>query len=492
MKFNSLMRKPMLVAWLLVLAATPFQPGVRAASPSLSLAKQLNEAFVEVAEKASPTVVVIEVVGKAEEIDPTSWLDAIPPELRKQFEEFFDRRKNTPRRRGPNRAPMGQGSGVVIREDGYILTNGHVVDGAEKITVRFKNGKEYVAKVQGIDTKSDIAVIKIDATGLPFAKLGDSAKTRVGEFVIAIGAPFALDYTVTVGHVSAKGRSDIFLAQELWNQDFIQTDASINPGNSGGPLVNLDGEVVGINTLIRGMNTGIGFAVPSRLAKQVADQLISSGKFTRAWLGIGIAALADSRELRQRVKGVDDGVVVTSVLRDGPAAKSGLELEDVIVAVDGEPVKTLQDLRNEVGGKKVGSEVTLDVVRDGRKMKVKVRPGELPADQLAVNRGPRIEAPAEGTTSFGLTVQTLTPALAKQFGVEASTGVVVTAVESGSAGEAAAIKPGEVVTRVNRVPVKSAKEFRDALKAGDAKKGISLSITGESGTRLEFLKDDGE
>ncbi|HEY6170186.1 MAG TPA: PDZ domain-containing protein, partial [Verrucomicrobiae bacterium] len=256
--------------------------------------------------------------------------------------------------------------------------------------------------------------------------------------------------------------------------------------------VNLDGEVIGINTLIRGMNTGIGFAVPSKLARQVADQLIDKGRFTRAWLGIGIATLADSREYRERVKGVEQGVVVTSVMRDGPAAKSGLELEDVIVAVDGAPVATLQELRNEIGGKKVGSEVSLEVVRDGRKVKVKVRPGELPEDQLAISRLPRREPAKETATSFGLKVQALTPQLAKQFGVEMTTGVIVTEVESGSVAEERGLQPGEVITSVNRKPVTSVKQFRDAMKVADPKKGVALSVVGESGRRLQILKDSGD
>jgi serine protease Do len=316
----------------------------------------------------------------------------------------------------------------------------------------------------------------------------------VGEFAIAIGAPFALDYSVTFGHVSAKGRSDFSLAADLWNQDFIQTDASINPGNSGGPLVNLDGEVIGINTLIRGMNTGIGFAVPSSLAKRVSDQLIAHQKFTRSYLGIATKVVAEGRDSRNGDPSADKGLTVTLIQRDGPAAKSDLELGDVIVAVDGVPIATLQELRNEVGAKPVGSNVSLDVLRDGKKLKVKIMTGELPEDLLAANRSaPRRSTPAEPkVTSFGLSVQTLTPQLAKKFDVDMVEGVVVTEVGAGSAAETAGIKPGEVITRIGRTPVKSVKAFQEAMKNADPKQGVPLSIVGGDGRRLLTLKNDGD
>jgi serine protease Do len=268
--------------------------------------------------------------ASADEDNP--FFDMLPREFRKRFEE---RRQRSPRR---NRDPVwdAEGSGTVIREDGYILTNRHVVEEADRIKVRFKDGKEYNATVRGEDAQSDLAVIKIDAGSLTVAKLADSSKTRVGEFAIAIGAPFSLDYSVTFGHVSAKGRH-IINGEEgaAMDQDFIQTDANINPGNSGGPLVNIDGEVIGINALIRGLRTGIGFAIPSNLAKEISAKLIADGKVTRAWLGVGIRALADFTEFKDTLKDVDDGVVISEILRDGPAAKSDLKPSDIITAVDG-------------------------------------------------------------------------------------------------------------------------------------------------------------
>src|SRR6266581_4562879 len=272
-------------------------------SANLELARQLNLAFVEVAEKVSPTVVVINVVQKPSASSQDDEEDVPYDTVPREFRRFF-------RRQSQEQAPeksRGQGSGVIIRPDGHILTNSHVVEDAETIEVRLQDGRTFKAKVRGVDPQSDVAVIKIDAKGLPIATLADSSKTRVGEFAIAIGAPFSLDYSVTFGHVSAKGRHVISGDEgAAMDQDFIQTDANINPGNSGGPLVNIDGEVIGVNALIRGLRTGIGFAIPSNLAREISDKLIADGKITRAWLGVGIRSLSDYTEFRDTVKGVDD------------------------------------------------------------------------------------------------------------------------------------------------------------------------------------------
>src|SRR5205809_3205453 len=283
----------------------------REASPAMDLARQLNQAFIEVADQASPAVVVIRVAHKPDYSEPgdddNPFFDLVP-ELRKRFEDQLKKRRQL--RRNAEPVYDSQGSGIILREDGYILTNSHVVDGAEKIMVRLKDGTEYEGTEIKGDSQSDVAVIRINAKNLTVAKLGDSDKTRVGEFAIAIGAPFELDYSVTFGHVSAKGRSNI-IPSVMMDQDFIQTDANINPGNSGGPLVNINGEVIGINTLIRGLHTGIGFAIPINLAREVSAQLISEGKYTRAWLGVGIRGLSEYPEYRDFVPGVKDGVVVT-------------------------------------------------------------------------------------------------------------------------------------------------------------------------------------
>ncbi len=360
-------------------------------SPALSLAHQLNDAFVEVAEKVSASVVVIKLAHKpgaiemAEEDNP--FWDLVPKEFRKQFEQEREkRRKRADDGEQPALPPVfdSQGSGVIIRDDGYILTNFHVVEDAEKIRVRLRDGRTFEGTVRGKDARSDLAVIKINATNLPAAKLGDSTAVRVGEFAIAIGAPFELDYSVTFGHVSAKGRSRVVPSfgvtspGAMMDQDFIQTDASINPGNSGGPLVNLYGEVIGINTLIRGLHTGIGFAVPVNLVKEVSDKLISDGKYSRLWLGVSIRGLREDEDDADKISGVDDGVLVTDIQADSPASKSDLRRRDVIIAVDGKNVMTANQLRNEIRGKKAGNAVTLDVVRQSKPLKVKVHPEPWP------------------------------------------------------------------------------------------------------------------
>ncbi len=417
----------------------------------------------------------------------------LPREFRRRFEE---RRQRTPRR---SREPIfdSEGSGIIIREDGFILTNRHVVEEADKIKVRFKDGREYNAEVRGEDAQSDLAVIRIDAKGLTTARLADSSKTRVGEFAIAIGAPFSLDYSVTFGHVSAKGRHIIPGAEgATMDQDFIQTDANINPGNSGGPLVNIDGEVIGINSLIRGLRTGIGFAIPSNLAKEISEKLIADGKVTRAWLGVGIRSLGDYTEFKDTIKGVDEGVVVYTIQPEGPASKSELKPSDIITAVDGRRVATAQDLKNEIRGKKIGSTVTLDVARpEGaskvKNLKIKVQAEEWRDENLPVAN--RHRDSGEGTPSnLGVTVKTLTRELAKQHGIEATKGVMVTDVDSDSPAARSGIKPGDLITEVNHQPVTNPKELREAIKNADAKKGVVINLVSGGTSRFELLKDSGD
>ena len=471
-------------------------------SPALDLAKKLNEAFIEVADQVSPAVVVIRVAHKpnymdTEDGDNPLW-EMLPEQFRKQLEEQR-RKERRPNRERSSREPVfdGQGSGVVIREEGYLLTNRHVVDGAEKVRVRFKDGSEFEAEVRGVDAQSDVAVVKIDPKGkkLTVAKLGDSDKTRVGEFAIAIGTPFELDYSVTIGHVSAKGRTGI-LNDPKADQDFIQTDANINPGNSGGPLVNISGEVIGINTLIRGLRTGIGFAIPVNLAREVAERLITDGKYVRSWLGVGIKALRDDADYRGMVSGVSDGVVVTQIQPDGPAAKSELKPNDIITAVDGKSVGTPQQLKNEIRSKKIGASVNLSVHRldaqlKGKNIQVKVKTDAWPDDTIPVV-SKRQPEPEENAKSLGLTVQAFTKELAEQYNVEKTEGVVVTEVERDSAAERKGIRPGDVITEVNQKTVTTPKQFREALKGSDLKKGVIVNFTSRGTSRFEVLKETGE
>lgn len=475
-------------------------------SPALEMARQLNQAFVEVAEKVSPSVVVIKVArapraSALDDSDNPFW-DLVPKEFRRQFEEEREKRRRDdadPETR-PGRPPVfdGQGSGVIIRADGYIMTNFHVVEDAEKIMVRLRDRRTYIATVRGSDPQSDIAVIKIGATNLPVARLGDSAALKVGEFVAAIGAPFDLDYSVTFGHVSAKGRNHVVPSLgansqgAMMDQDFIQTDASINPGNSGGPLVNLYHEVVGINTLIRGLHTGIGFAVPINLAREVADRLIEDGRFSRAWLGVGIRGLREDEDYTENAAEIIDGVLVTQLQPNGPASKSDLKPGDIITAVEGRTIATSTQLRNEVRGKKPGQPITLDVVRGDRSLKIKVHPElwpEKPGTATARRSAPK---PNESASGFGLTVEPINGELAERFGLETREGVVVTKVEGGSIAASKRIAVGDVITAINQRPITNLAQFRDTVNDVNLKQGVIIDFLSKGAQKFEVLKESGD
>ena len=462
-------------------------------SPALELARQLNLAFVEVADQVSPAVVVIEVQQKAGgKTSSEDLLDMLPPELRRHFEDWGGVRPNGRNKSVPRPKSFGRGSGIVISEDGYILTNNHVVENADKITIRFKDGKQYEGEVKGTDPESDIAVVKIKATGLTPAKLGDSDKTRVGEFAIAIGAPFDLDYSVTVGHVSAKGRSfEGYDPTTYSDQDFIQTDACINPGNSGGPLVNLYGEVIGINSMIR-VNTGIGFAIPINLAIRVKNHLITDGKFVRSWIGVRISELKSYQKYKDLDPSlqpdVEEGVVIDQIEPNGPASKSSLKPSDVVVAVDGKPVKTSRQLKDLVSTAKVGDTITLDVVRGKKHTIVKIKTEVIPGEENASNTRRKSNSEVE-TTTFGLSVQSMNSDLAKQFEVEATGGVIVTEVEPNSPAADQGIKPGDIITEINRKPVSSVKEFREALNGADTKRGMIMNLISNGTSKFVVLKE---
>jgi len=445
-------------------------------SPALSLARQLNEAFIEVADKVSPAVVVIEVTEKpSNNSDQESWWGLLPPEDRPYHH------------RGDRGPVQGEASGIVISADGYILTNNHVVENADKIQVRFKDGHIYTAEVTGTDPLSDVAVIKIKAKGLTAATLGDSDSTRVGEFVLAIGAPFALSYSVTFGHVSAKGRS---FEKGFADQDFIQTDASINPGNSGGPLVNLYGEVIAINTMIEGMNTGIGFAVPINLAKRVKDHLIAEGKFTRSWIGVGIEELNEYREDkdpdRKLAPGIDNGVVLTGVKSGGAAAKAGLHPMDVVVAVEGKTIKTERELKDSIALQPAGHVLAFKVIRGKEHLSIKVTTEAMPEEVGLVEARPQ---PAR-YLPFGLNVEPLSQDLADQYGVKPGSGVIVTYVDGDSPADAKGIQPGDIITEINHQPVTSRRQFHQALRGADAKKGITFNVISNGSSRLVILQDN--
>ena len=475
----------------------------RAAEPSeaLKLAQQLNQACIEVAESVSKSVGIVRVANKPQAdgvfgnpLRNSPFFDQLPEEYRKFFERQQEEREDRDEqpRRPRSREPVfnGQGSGLVYREDGIILTNSHVVENADKVQIVFKGGRKYDGEVLGVDRQSDIAVVKIAATGLNAAKMGDSSKTKVGEFAIAVGSPYELDYSVTVGHVSAKGRR-VVADQFMFDQDFIQTDASINPGNSGGPLVNIYGEVIGINTLIRGVNTGIGFAVPVNLAKRVAEMLVEDGKVTRAWVGVSITSLREDADYRDLAVGVEDGAVVRQFVPGGPAESSDLELADVITAVDGNSVKSAEDLKRELRLKKAGVSVTLGLMRNGEAREIEVETGAFPEDITTVSRLRRPERKPEAEAKaklLGMTVRDITPDLAKRFEVKDDEGVIVTEIENDSAAAEKTISLGDIVTRINSTQVDSVKSFKAALEGEDLKKGVIVHLNSKGSQRFEVLK----
>lgn len=486
---------------LALVGAQPSAPLQAAAAPkessAITLARQLNQAFIEVADKVSPSVVVIRVAQKQErsmfgfEAEGNPFYEMLPREFRKQLEEQFEKRRRQRAEAQPGRPPQfnGQGSGVVIREDGYILTNRHVVEDAERIEVRFKDGRTFPATIRGVDPRSDVAVLKIEAKGLPAAKFADSEKTRVGEFAIAIGAPFNLDYSVTFGHVSAKGRSTLLpdaSPMTPMDQDFIQTDASINPGNSGGPLVNINGEIIGINTLIRGLSTGIGFAIPSNLARDLSDALIKDGKVIRARIGLVISESTDLPEAGNAKPPVA-GILVGRAVEGGPAAKADIRKDDIVTHVESTAVANAQQLRNALRNK-VGQSVTLSVIRSGKSMKIKVVPELWPDEAPDLVASSSSKGTGVQADDLGVTVKPLTRELARVHGVKRTEGLIVTDVETGSPAAKRGIKVGTIITEVNGKPVSDLTDFLDALKGADLKQGVRLGIATGNSTKVEVLK----
>jgi len=352
------------------------------------------------------------------------------------------------------------GSGFIIREDGYVVTNNHVVDGATEIAVKLSDGREFPAKIVGRDEKTDLALLKIDAKGLPVLPFGDSDKLQVGEPVMAIGNPFGLEGTVTTGIVSAEGR----VIGEGPYDNFIQTDASINPGNSGGPLVNATGQVVGIDTAIfsqSGESVGIGFAIPINMAKTILPQFEAKGHVTRGWLGVSIQPvtpeLAKAMQLPK-----EEGALVAQVLPDSPAQKAGLQAGDVIVEYDGHAIAKAEELPRLVAGTPVEQTATVKVLRDGKPLTVTAQIAQMPEPQKMA------EAASPARERLGLAVQPLTPALAKQLGLPDTSGLVVAGVKDGSPAAEAGIQPGDVIVQVNRKPTRTVAELRQALAAQKA------------------------
>lgn len=418
--------------------------------------RALGSAFAGVYEKVVPSVVVLEVSREDADdaADAFSW-------------QFLFRDEDSPR--GP-RARESEGSGFVIRKDGYILTNAHVIEGADPekgVVARRQDGSRLPLKVVGVDEKTDLAVLKAEAGDLPAIEWGDSDAVRVGEFVCGIGAPFELDFTLTAGVISAKGRSN--LTSTVY-EDYLQTDTAINPGNSGGPLCDLDGRVIGVNTLINGLSRGLSFAIPSRLARVVSDELIASGRVVRPWLGIRIETLSDEPGL-QRMFGLDRGVVVRTIEPGAPASRSKLRPADVVVAVDGETVSSARELQQAILRKQVGQTVALKVWRPsaggGNYTAVDVTTEELPQNPrlaaLTPTRGRAPSGDGEARLPLGMEVEDLSDEVAKALGVE-SGGVIVTHVEEVGEAATAGVRRRDVITAIGSVPVTDKASFDQALE----------------------------
>lgn len=445
-----------------VVYSTPVaqQDSVYPADRPITSLRDFNQAFIDIAKKVNPTVVTVftEKVYKVRGMGGSPFFNSPFEDF---FEQFFGQ---APRqRRQPEEEEFkqkGMGSGVIVSKDGYILTNNHVVDDADTINIRLFDGRTLPAKVIGTDPKTDIAVLKVDAKDLPVIKLGDSDKLQVGEWVLAIGSPLSpnLEHTVTSGIVSAKGRSNVGLAEY---EDFIQTDAAINPGNSGGALINLDGELIGINTAIAtrtGGFQGIGFAVPVNMAKSVMESIIKYGKVVRGWLGVYIQDVNENLAKAMKLK-VKEGVLVADVSKDSPADKAGLKDGDVIIKLNGKKVKNSTQLRNDIASTRPGTKVKLTILRDGKEKEVTVELGKLEPEKIAAGSQEEIEK------LFGFRVAPFTSDLAQQYGLDESLkGVVVTQIKRSSNAFQAGLNVGDLIVSVNRHKVKDVDEFRKAVK----------------------------
>ncbi|HVZ71847.1 MAG TPA: trypsin-like peptidase domain-containing protein [Polyangia bacterium] len=473
----------------LVPTAAAAAPAAAAVTPKTEVpneARALSHAFSSVAKALGPSVVRIEVEvggnargmrggGPGRGMSP----DDIPP----MFRHFFEFGPGGGDDDGPSPGIQhGVGSGFIIDANGDIVTNRHVVQGATKVTVTMNDGKEYPAHVVGKDAQTDVAVVRLDKSpgNLSVARLGDSEKLEVGEWVVAVGSPLGLEQTVTAGIVSGKGRAGKHV-QMSGNRvrGYIQTDAKINPGNSGGPLVNLEGEVVGVNTLIQvGAGGAYGFAIPVNEVRRVAQTLIKDGHVRYAYLGLMLTSAKDLDDAQRAKLGRNvpsAGAVVAEVAPGGPAGKSAIRAGDVIDQVDAQKIATASDVVDYVSSRDIGQVVTLHYAREGKAAQTQVTLGELPNEDA---RQP------EQQGRVGVALQTLTPDIADSLGIDRGTkGAVITDVASGSAAERAGLKPGDVIVEVDRAAVASAEQAADALKAA-GKNGHLLRVRGQGGSRF--------
>ncbi len=437
---------------------------------NIALLDRSARAFSSVVKKAGPAVVHVRVEKSVKQ-----QLQQNPFEFFNDpfFDRFFGPQFRQPRdeqQQPKEYKQQGAGSGFIISSEGHILTNNHVVGEADTITVRLSDEREFKAEVIGTDPQSDVALIKIEGKDLPVLPLGNSDKLEVGEWVIAIGSPFELNQTVTVGVVSAKGRSRIGISDY---ENFIQTDAAINPGNSGGPLLNIHGEVIGMNTAIfsrSGGYMGIGFAIPINMAQAIQQQLLKHGKVTRGWLGVVIQDVTDELAKSFNLDNTK-GVLISEVADDSPAKEGGMLSGDVITRLNGSEVKDVTVLRNKIALILPGTKVSIEVIRDGKKKKLTVKIGEQPE-----NFGQRGFVGDDSLKKMGLTLQDLTPDLAKQFNYSEDQGVLIADVDQDTPAAMAGLKAGQLIEEVNKKRVRNLKELKEVIEESKNRDQVLLRI----------------
>jgi serine protease Do len=450
---------------------------IPAAADPLSVIKDLDQAYVQIAQKVAPTVVRV----SSTKTTAASTEEGVAPFL-KEF-PFFPFGEQMPKQfHHPRSVEVLMGSGFIVSSDGLILTNNHVVKDMQKIKVTLPGKREYNAKLVGADPESDLALIKIDAKDLPTVTWGDSSKLNVGEIVVAIGNPFGLSGTVTSGIVSATGRTNVGI---IGYEDFIQTDAPINPGNSGGPLVNIQGQVIGINTAIASQSggyMGIGFAIPSNSAKLVMDQLLKYGKVERGLLGVNIQDLNEN--LAKSFGRTDtNGALVSQVVPDGPGQKAGIKTGDIILGYNGQPVKGAAELKNLVGQTKPGTTAKLSVYRDKKTFEVNVTIGERTAKALAAAESPAGETSAE----LGISVEKVPAGMASKLHLKHGEGLVIKNVNPNGQGAAIGLTPGDVILQVDGKAITDVAQFNKEV--AEAKKNGIIRFMIQRGSATIFLAE---
>ncbi|MBL9143125.1 MAG: Do family serine endopeptidase [Verrucomicrobiaceae bacterium] len=503
------------------ITADEFRKTLKKDDSALPAGGQLQMSYASVVEKILPSVVLVTSSVPVK----TPGMDRVPPQMREFFRRFYgldpfggegedDDQMPQPRGRGGRPAPReqapsqkGTGSGVIVTTDGYILTNNHVVEDADKIEVTVGNGdtKTYTAKVIGTDPMTDVAVLKIDAKGLPAATIGDSSKLRVGDIVLAAGNPMELSQTVTQGIVSAMGRTGMGIVhqgQSAGIENFIQTDAAINPGNSGGPLVDAMGRVIGINTAIMtrtGMNAGIGFSIPINLALRIGEDLLDDGKVSRGFLGVGDMQAVSPEDAKSMGVGEQGGVLIGLVVEDSPAAKAGVQAGDVVIRVGGQHVDNPAALRSLVASAAPGAPVAIDLVRDGKVVKVSANLSAMSDEELAkritdpnapIGGDKKPAAPAKFIK--GVTAQDLTDGLRKRYEIpaEVKAGVVVVAIEPNTPAAGSGLEEGDVIVSINNKPVTNLPEARNIASKSEGVLGLRISRKGAR--QFIVIREDGK